>query len=642
MKPEILTNLEQIQYLQWIGESQSNCKKLGKWTAAWRGEKIIDVGGLYLENGKKQGFWKEIIQNFQKEAQVFQQGEYIHEQRKGTWKYIYKNKEIGGGEYNQLGEKNGKWLELWAGFWEQSQVFYCGEYQNGKKVGVWDIFYNFDGKNIKIGGGCYDNLRNGIKFGNWVEISNGFYYDSQVTYNGTYKKGKKLGQWDISYANKKIGGGYYDEVGDETKVGQWVEISDGFFGSSQVTFTGEYKSGKKIGKWDTWFEYIGNEIIGGGCYSDAGDGIKFGNWVEISEGFYLDSKVTYIGQYKNGKKFSRWDIWYKKNYGDQKNEMIGGGYYDDEGCGIKLGNWVEISEEFFSSSQVKHSGVYKNDKKIGSWDILYRENYGDYNQKIGGGCYDEVGDGIKQGHWVEISDRFSLDSQVTYVGEYQNGKKIGRWDTWYKKNYGDYNNNKIGGGYYDEGGHGIKLGNWVEISDGFNRLSQIMQNGEYKNGKKVGRWDIFYKKNFGDYNEKIGGGCYDEIGDGIKQGYWMEISDRFYLDSQVTYVGEYKNGKKISRWDIFYQEKSGNNTKMQQYILVFIFICKFSGGGYFDDKGDGTKQGYWVEIPDSFDHNSQITFNGQYKNDKKVGLWVEMKKNQRKNFKKIKEMKYDI
>lgn len=28
------------------------------------------------------------------------------------------------------------------------------------------------------------------------------------------------------------GGGYYDEVGDETKFGQWVEISDGFFGSS--------------------------------------------------------------------------------------------------------------------------------------------------------------------------------------------------------------------------------------------------------------------------------------------------------------------------------------------------------------------------------------------------------------------------
>lgn len=46
----------------------------------------------------------------------------------------------------------------------------------------------------------------------------------------------------------------------------------------------------------------------------------------------------------------------------------------------------------------------------------------------GGGSFDEQGYGIKIGKWVELIDGFGLNGQVTYIGEYINGKKVGRWN----------------------------------------------------------------------------------------------------------------------------------------------------------------------------------------------------------------------
>ncbi|CAD8129907.1 unnamed protein product [Paramecium sonneborni] len=80
-----------------------------------------------------------------------------------------------------------------------------------------------------------------LDFG-WVELSEEFNDDSQVTYNGDYKNGKKVGMWDIVARVRKIGGVLYTE-GDSTKIGSWIELSEGFKCISQVTYKGEYKSG---------------------------------------------------------------------------------------------------------------------------------------------------------------------------------------------------------------------------------------------------------------------------------------------------------------------------------------------------------------------------------------------------------------
>ncbi|CAD8173977.1 unnamed protein product [Paramecium octaurelia] len=103
----------------------------------------------------------------------------------------------------------------------------------------------------------------------------------------------------------------------------------------------------------------------------------------------------------------------------------------------------------------------------------------------GGGLYDDI-DEYKTGQWIEISYNFFYDQQVTLNGEYQNGKKVGRWDIWIKH---DEINKKIGGGFYDDSGHGHQVGKWVEFqSKGFDEI--YTSNGLYCKSKKVGLWEI--------------------------------------------------------------------------------------------------------------------------------------------------------
>lgn len=40
---------------------------------------------------------------------------------------------------------------------------------------------------------------------------------------------------------------------------------------------------------------------------------------------------------------------------------------------------------------------------------------------------------MKNGRWIESSNECNEDKHVTFNGEYKNDKKIGRWDIWWKK-----------------------------------------------------------------------------------------------------------------------------------------------------------------------------------------------------------------
>ncbi|CAD8044983.1 unnamed protein product [Paramecium primaurelia] len=434
-KSEILHNIEQIQYLEWLGEYGKNKRKLGKWIATWN-KSLLIVGGYYVD-GLKQGLWTQPFTNYFSKAKVFESGQYFHDQKYGRWHYIYKNKNIGGGSYNAQGVKYGKWLEISEKFNDDSQLTYCGEYKNGKKVGIWavlwnddDSWYNEEYKNKLMGGGSYDEEGDGIKQGNWLEVSDRFDNHTQVTFKGEYKNGKKVGNWHIFHKQNgkgksimKIGGGLYKE--EEIKQGIWVELSDRFYDFSQVKYNGQYKHGKKIGRWDIFYV---KEKIGGGQYDEEGDETKLGFWAEVSDRFYCNSKVTYHGQYKNGKKIGMWNILFNWQGNKQMQQNImqyicfsGGGLYDKRGDGIKQGYWIEIWNGFFYQSQVTYSGQYKNDKKVGRWDILNEGN------QIGGGSYDEEGNEMKFGRWIELANDFWDFGQLTFNGEYQDGKKVGRW-----------------------------------------------------------------------------------------------------------------------------------------------------------------------------------------------------------------------
>ncbi|CAD8103720.1 unnamed protein product [Paramecium sonneborni] len=113
------------------------------------------------------------------------------------------------------------------------------------------------------------------------------------------------------------------------------------------------------------------------------------------------------------------------------------------------------------------------------------------SKKIGGGCYDDQGDGIKIRKWIDLDDEFDKLKSIIYSGEYKNGKKVGIWEILY---FDDYKKNPqlFGGGSYDENGNGFKIGKWIDwIEFGKNYEGFITYHGNYKNGKKVGTWNVF-------------------------------------------------------------------------------------------------------------------------------------------------------
>ncbi|CAD8187349.1 unnamed protein product [Paramecium pentaurelia] len=545
MRPQVLTNLEQIQYLQWCGNfGKMNLQKFGKWTANWRGKKMLNVGGYYSEDGSKQGIWKEITKNYCSLCKIYEIGVYKNNQKIGLWNYVYKNKKIGGGFFNSLSQKNGKWIELSEGFHINEQITFSCEYKNGQRVGIYEIWSGdyMKSNNKQIGGGLYLVRDYQIKSGFWVEISEGLNTNSKVTYHGEYKNGKRFGRWDIMYQNEKIGGGWYDENCDGIQQGNWVEIWNGFNHSSQVTYHGQYKNGKKIGQWDIMYQ---SEKIGGGWYDENFDGIQQGNWVEIWNGFNHISQVTYNGQYENGKKIGQWDIKQKKTI--RKFQKVlhfrSNGQDNVRNDGIILENQGDILDGFNQDSQ-ENTQNQKN-TQVDQWVFRNQIVEQIVNKTIGGGSY---GNGVKMGYWLDLWDGYNWFSEVTYYGQYNSGKKVGRWNILYQNKVDGIHDLKIGGGQFNETNGSIKFGIWEEIFEGFNEDSPFIYYGEYRNGIKYGRWDIF-KINDQNTFELKSSVTFDDKGIQISQRdqYKIQFNN---ISQNIQFRGKNLFGNKIGRWDI--------------------------------------------------------------------------------------------
>ncbi|CAD8156345.1 unnamed protein product [Paramecium pentaurelia] len=474
---------------------------------------------------------------------------------------------------------------------EQIKYLFWFEIQkpNLNQLGRWAV--NWKGKVLQDIGGQYSN---GLKQGFWKEPIQNYWTLSQAYQVGEYQDGQRSGTWKYEYEDKEIGGGKYDDK--YLKNGRWIELSDNFSNNSYITYSGEYKNDKKIDKWDINYRFSSVypfEQIGGGSYN-------------------IQKQVTFNGEYQNCQKVGRWDTYFRvEGLFQSEFQLIGGGSY--ENGGIKNGRWIELSDNFYNYSQVTYEGEYQNGKKIKSWVTIYKQK--DQQEQIGGGYYDVKG--IKQEYWIELSDDFRQDSQITYHGKYKQGRKIGRWDIILRKS------NKfeqIGGGFYNE--QGFKIGSWVEINECFSNLSQVIYQGEYFFGKKTGKWNIYWKQNI--YLEKLGGGLYDD--NGQKKRIWIELANDFNQDKQVTYQGEYNCGQKVGVWDTY-----------------FRFSERFEeiSCGFYDQ--EGIENGIWIELDEDFKISKQIIHQGHYKEGKKIGKWVELKRekwNIEQGFKKQEELNY--
>ncbi|CAD8066799.1 unnamed protein product [Paramecium primaurelia] len=57
------------------------------------------------------------------------------------------------------------------------------------------------------------------------------------------------------------GGGSFDLDGDGMKNGRWIDLSYGFKGDYQITYQGEYLKGNKVGRWDIYIESRMSRIL---------------------------------------------------------------------------------------------------------------------------------------------------------------------------------------------------------------------------------------------------------------------------------------------------------------------------------------------------------------------------------------------
>ncbi|CAD8167789.1 unnamed protein product [Paramecium octaurelia] len=476
---------------------------------------------------------------------------------------------------------------------------------NGQKFGKWQA--KWKDEILENVGGEYSKL--GQKQGLWKDIIEDYWTHAQVYEVGEYLKDQKIGLWKIIYDKEEIGGGQFNN--ESCKSGNWIELCDNFWDLKQVTYCGEYINGNKIGGWDIQFKNkVQNqniEKIGGGSYDVKGSNLKIGKWIELSDEFYEDNQVSYNGEYQKGFKFGRWNTYLKF---DGNYEAIGGGLYDWEGNGKKIGIWIELSEGFNESNQFIFQGEYQNGIKVGRWNSYFKFN--GKKEQIGGGQYDEEERGHKIGKWIELNDLScrSRYVQVLYSGEYINNKKVGIWNTYFRDRILSKNFEIIGGGSYDEKTPGIKIGKWIELGQNFgDGLGQLLlfNIGEYKNGQKCGPWDVFWKDDIKrKKNEWLAGGQYDWLG--RKIGNWVELCDNFHELKQVRYHGEYKDGKKIKVWS--------NSIRLQKADVQFQQI----EGGQYDQKGEGQKIGVWTEVYKGF-------YQGSYKNGRKVGIWQQLLQN---------------
>ncbi|CAD8156343.1 unnamed protein product [Paramecium pentaurelia] len=523
---DVVINLELVKHLTSKGQyDQQNNKRKGKWKFFWKQQRI-DAGGLYNDNGLKVGKWIELFENFWEKAKIFYEGEYQDGKKIGQWNSIYLEKIIGGGYFNDDGLKTGKWIELHPNFYELSEMFYVGEYQLGKRIGFWNLI----NKKKQIGGGVYNE--NGLKDGKWIEPHEHYFNFCQVIFVGSYQNGRKCGKWETLHQQLGninyivIGGGVYDDF--DVKNGMWKELHANFQDFSVVINEGLYQDGQKIGNWNTLYRKYGDEefqTIGSGFYDE--DGYKNGIWKEVDVNFWDECIVFHTGQYHKGKKLYKWDTF-------NQNQLIGGGQYNIEGK--KQGKWIDIDENYSTSRSILYEGEYKNGRKVGTWSIL-KYICKEITLIIGGGTYDD-GE-MKNGKWHELFDNYRENCQAIQIGSYMNGKIYGNWNYIYK-HYNSLNFHKIGGGQYDN--NGKRDGVWLELYENFSENCQVILVGEYQNGYKQGRWNSFFR-GCNEYTYKtLGGGIYQE--DGLKNGKWIEIHENFSNYWQQIIDVEYQNGIK--------------------------------------------------------------------------------------------------
>ncbi len=311
----------------------------------------------------------------------------------------------------------------------------------------------------------------------------------------------------------------------EIKNGKYHGEAKTWWMNGRLKSRGEYKNGKKIGKWVNYFEVRG-DISSRGHYRQ---GILHGVWEEWWPKFIRKAK----GQFQNGKPGGTWHYW------DRAERLI-----KKSTCWEDV-KWGSI-EEYYPSGRLKkiHSCLF------GKISGQYKEYYPDSSLKLKGE-YNK--DSKKEGPWLGFHPNGKKSLREFYVNGLLHDSLI-HWDSLghvSKKALMDSGNGSIYR-YYPDGK--VK------------RVEQFLE------GKKHGEQLSFFP--FGRTKTRY---IYDK---NKALEYWRWHADSLSSDSVLTIHGLFKEGKRHGEWN-WYSE-NGMLLESANYVLG-----KRHGKAYFYNSQNG-------------------------------------------------------
>lgn len=327
-----------------------------------------------------------------------------------------------------------------------------GAFKDGEKDSTWNFYY-YTGDLEKT-----TNYKNGQLDGIYR-----YYYDNgKVNVEGQYKSGKKDGTWTwyTNQGNKDMEGPFTNDL----QHGQWTY----WYPTGEISYTAHFKEGKRSGQW-TYLYKNGVKFKEGGFENDEKNGI----W----KTWYENGNLLMEGKYLAGKEEGEWNNYWEDGILKNKTTFKAGGMH---------GDWIS----YYPTGKLKLTGQYKNNFKVGKWSNYYENGrpkdevtYKVFKEKS------KVDYGImkkrvrlesrEHGHAVYYSDK---DFKKTEEGDFKNGKKDGQWIAYYP------------GGRVPAVTSNYKLGELNGVMKNFDRRGNLLQEMEYKDGLKHGKFLIYDKK----------------------------------------------------------------------------------------------------------------------------------------------------
>lgn len=304
--------------------------------------------------------------------------------------------------------------------------------------------------------------------------------------------------------------------------------------------------------------------------------------------YYLNGNIESKGQFVNNETTGVWEFFFEtgnmrmrgilrqnSNYGNWE-------YFYENGTKSMEGTINGHNKEgewkiYYESGELREIGVYLNNKRSGIWktyfedgvvkgEIEYTDDHGRYTEYYHSGKVLAEGPraGAKNvGHWRFFAEDGTLESE----GDFDNGKKNGKWE--YK---------------YPSG--------------------KISASGSFLNDEAVGKWNYFFEDGTTSSTGEFAGGK--------KEGYWATFNPNGSVKSEINYkngTGEYREFHPDGKLKVKGMIENGVNQGKWEY---FFNDGKLEGQCVFD-KGKGTYYGYYP--------SGTLQTKGTIENDLRVGTW---------------------